>query len=230
MQLLFHIETHVYSEGVLREQYFERTDNCGILLPDDFATLLKFRDNWTKFEFDKDTTIGEVRDKVINYIVNGIDSSQPYQHNYADIYKHRFFFVADGNRFAIENDNALFAEVLSKYLDTHNTNTVWVSILASADAGEVWSEKNLRFYMRSHEGNRHNTPHVHVTDTHTRQEASISIIERDFPVLAGSLPQKAEKAARRLIREKQEFFIHCWNTKTDGLNVDINHALKLIDY
>ena len=213
MNISVFIETHIYSEEKLQDQYFDTPDNSGVLLPDDFAILLFYRGRCIELEYNESTTIRYLCEKVIGEMLRETNTLNHF----------------DTKRYSISNYDANLSELLKKYLDPQNTGSIRVSFLACADAGEVLAQKNLRYIMHSREGNKHNNPHVHVRDIHTRQEASISILD-DFCVLAGSLPKKELKAARHTIKEKQEFFIESWNTLTDGLNIDINHALHLIDY
>ena len=47
-------------------------------------------------------------------------------------------------------------------------------------------------------------------------------------VLQGEFPSsRLLTKARRIITDKRALFIEWWNTKTDGLNVDINYALGI---
>ncbi len=224
-----HIETHIYSEEEIKDGYFDTPDNSGVLLPDDFAILLMFRDCFMQLEYNQSTTIGDLCEKIINEMIRKIDNPILSYMDFRNLYFSRLNFLTDTQRYSVSNYEANLSAVIKNHLDPDNNGIINVSVLACADAGEVLTQKNLRYKMRSREGNKHNNPHVHVLDIHTRQEASISIIG-DFHVLAGSLPSKDLKVALETIKEKQEFFIECWNTLTDGLHVDINYALHLIDY
>ena len=42
------------------------------------------------------------------------------------------------------------------------SNTIDIQILVSSDAGAVFEDHGIRFYINSREGKRHNEPHVHV--------------------------------------------------------------------
>ena len=59
-------------------------------------------------------------------------------------------------------------------------------------------------------------------------EASIDI--QTGEVLAGNLPKKELKNAKKVILSDSKYFIECWNEMTDGLSIDINNHYGLTDY
>lgn len=97
----------------------------------------------------------------------------------------------------------------------------------SALQGDVWREGQIRYYMQSSEAGSHNTPHVHVNIAHTAS-ASISII--DGTILAGKIPQKYKSEITQKVRRNREYLIQCWNTMTDGINVDINYGMGITTF
>lgn len=119
-------------------------------------------------------------------------------------------------------------EILKKYLDPNNIGTITFSVLVSCDAGGVAREGPLRYFVHSHEAGSHHEPHIHVRDNAYEHEASIRI--SDGEIIAGELPSKYAKMAKTKILSDQEFFYNCWNTLTDGLQVDINHHYGYIEY
>lgn len=139
-----------------------------------------------------------------------------------------FFNLLDGSRARIDNPNANFLFLLEKYLDSSKTNHITVSYYVCLDAGDVMSYENLRFYMPSKEKG-HNKPHVHVEDRNSGNTCSICIL--DGEKLAGDkFKTKDLRKAQKIIMDRRDFFIDCWNKLTDGLMVDINHELGLIKY
>ena len=53
---------------------------------------------------------------------------------------------------------------------------------------------------------------------------------KEWTIIAGELPSKYAKMAKKKILSDQEYFYNCWNTMTDGLQVDINHHYGYIKY
>lgn len=101
---------------------------------------------------------------------------------------------------------------------------IQVFFIFSNQAGDIWVEDGLRYYMHSRESGRHNKPHIHIDYRH-EQDVSMSL--SDGSVLVGSIPPKALKKARKRVMDNQRFLLECWNKQTDGLHVDINHFLGI---
>lgn len=95
-----------------------------------------------------------------------------------------------------------------------------VYLIYSNQAGEIWSDDGLRYYMNSKEAGRHNRAHVHVRFKH-EEEGAIAIDNGE--VLAGDLSPRIIKKAKKKILANQQFLFECWNDMTDGLYVDINN-------
>lgn len=139
-----------------------------------------------------------------------------------------YSFLYNNRRYYIYDSDANFCNVLHKYLAPQNENEIIACILLSCNAGDVGFEYPLRFYVNSHEAGSHFVPHIHVCDTGHQYAASICI--ENGEVIAGKLPAKLAKIAKKEILSKQEYYCDCWNTKTDGLRVDINRDLGIIQY
>ena len=56
------------------------------------------------------------------------------------------------------------------------TETINIQLLISADAGTIFKDDGIRYYMHSKEAGKHNTPHVHVDIRH-EVSGSFSIID-----------------------------------------------------
>ena len=128
----------------------------------------------------------------------------------------------------VDNPDLLFNEALCKYLDKESKGEIKVAFYLCEDAGEFYREKNLRFWFHSKELCRHNERHVHVTDTNHDREATIRIL--DGKMLDGNLISKDLKKARDIIESNKKDLLIYWNTKTDGMIVDLNNALGITDY
>ena len=128
-----------------------------------------------------------------------------------------------GNLYEICNDNVNLLKYCNKELKPWTISTVLV--LDDQPEGEAYSEGSLHFYFHSKEQGRHHKPHVHVKYG-PGLEVVMDLITGD--VLQGEFPSsRLLTKARRIITDKRALFIEWWNTKTDGLNVDINYALGI---
>jgi len=123
----------------------------------------------------------------------------------------------------IENLNIDIQSVLDLYPVTDTLQTYFIF---SSQAGDIWREDGLRYYLHSREAGRHNIPHVHVDYQH---EADASLSIETGEILAGNLPRKAHKKAKKRILENQPFLRNCWRKKTDGLSVDLNYSFGYIE-
>lgn len=109
------------------------------------------------------------------------------------------------------------------------SNTVDIQILVSADAGTVFENHGIRFYINCREGKRHNEPHVHVDIRQVEGSGSFSLITMEQ--LSGSkIRKKDQKIIKETIENNKKDFLIYWNEHTDGLDVDLNQALGLINY
>lgn len=89
--------------------------------------------------------------------------------------------------------------------------------------GEIFREDGFRFYIPSHEGNKHNRPHVHVeTSSHKVGSIDIATLEQN----KGSRLKKHEMTKiKKILTGKQEKLIEAWNLQSDGIYVDVDILL-----
>ena len=71
----------------------------------------------------------------------------------------KYIFLKNGLRYSIV-DKSKNLEFYMQKLGI--SNTIDIQILVSSDAGAVFEDHGIRFYINSREGKRHNEPHVHV--------------------------------------------------------------------
>ena len=81
--------------------------------------------------------------------------------------------------------------------------------------------------MHSRERGRHNEPHVHIEALTTHDEASVII---KTGRIIGKFPSKLARIAKKRVLSEQAFFLKQWNALTDGIAVDVDHYLGLINY
>ena len=140
-----------------------------------------------------------------------------------------FSFITNSERMYIGDPKTNFPFLLGKYLDQKHSNHITVCILVCCDAGAVGPrEGELRYFFHSSEAGEHHEPHIHVQHTGHQFEASVKI--SDGEILAGELPGKFAKKAKKEILDHQQYYYECWNKLTDGLEVDVNHGRHLIQY
>lgn len=220
MKLIIKLEIHAYAEEKLCDEYFDDPPFFGINGPEIMLPLSKNRDHAFVFDYCEQTRVIDIIDAVRQEIWG--DSGEP---EWSPV---SYSFLIDGERYYIDDGNHDFSTLKSKYLDPQNTGIITVGVLASCDAGDVGGVHPLRFYVRSHEAGNHHEAHLHVRDVGHQYEASVRI--SDGEVIAGNLPKKLAKLAKKSILADQEYFYNCWNTMTDGLKVDINHHYGYIKY
>ena len=218
MRIPIKYETHFFFNEKLHDEYFELGD-C--IYGKEIVELLK-RKRVSSFllEYDQNTTLLDIINAVRCDL--GVDNEKflgmPFY----------YYFQNKCERYYINDYEQVFCKVAEKYLLDSDEQTITISVLLSCDAGAVATVHPLRFWMNSHEGDRHKKPHVHVTDNQHQYRASVCI--DDGEIIAGNLPSKLAKIAKKKILSDQKFFYKCWNTMTDGLSVDINKHYGYIDY
>lgn len=112
---------------------------------------------------------------------------------------------------------AVRISTLSKYYNIRED--LHIFFMLSNQAGDIWNEDGLRYYMNSRESGRHHLPHVHVDYKH---EASATVSLYDGEMIESDLPGKVMKRVKRKVLDNQEYLLECWNKMTDGLRVDLN--------
>lgn len=137
-----------------------------------------------------------------------------------ELYKKAYVYV----NFLFDNE---FVRILNKKLDIKTltsyydvVDTLKIYFVFSNQAGEIWNDEGMRYYMHSREAGKHNEIHIHVDYKH---KYSVSISLKDGSVLDGDMPSKILKKAQKRIIENKRFLMECWNKMTDGIKVDINH-------
>lgn len=220
MNVTVRLEIHAYAENALCDRVFDEPPFYGINGPEIMRPLSEKRGHVFCLKYDKDTRVGDIIDAV-KQVVWGNDGEPAWSPTL-------YSFLHNNERYYIINRSQNFDELLLKFLDPDRTGHITVCILVSCDAGDVRSEGPLRFYVHSRESGSHNEAHIHVCDVGRRYEASVRI--SDGEIIAGALPRKLAKLAKKKILSDQEYFYNCWNTLTDGLKVDINHHYGYIQY
>ena len=220
MNVTVRLEIHAYAENALCDRVFDEPPFYGINGPKIMRPLSEKRGHIFCLKYDKDTHVGDIIDAV-KQVVWGKDGEPAWSPTL-------YSFLHNNERYYIINRSQNFDALLHKFLDPDRTGHITVCILVSCDAGDVGSEWPLRFYVHSRESGSHNEAHIHVCDVGHRYEASVRI--SDGEIIAGALPRKLAKLAKKKILSDQEYFYNCWNTLTDGLKVDINHHYGYIQY
>lgn len=221
MKISVHIDAHVFAEEKLIDRLFEEPPHYGIAGPKVMLPLAQKRGQEVSIEYDANTTVQEIQNVIAEYIWN-----QPIERLMPQPI---FSFVTNSERMYIGDPETNFPFLLGKYLDQKHSNHITVCILVCCDAGAVGPrEGELRFFFHSSEAGEHHEPHIHVQHTGHQFEASVKI--SDGEILAGELPGKFAKKAKKEILDHQQYYYECWNKLTDGLEVDVNHGRHLIQY
>lgn len=220
MNIQVKLEIHAFAEEQLCDDCFDDPPYYGINGPEIMYPLSAKRNHQMVIHYDALTSLRDIINAVNYEIWGDSEAKECAPVSYA--------FLVHNERYYIADDSQNFLKLLPRYLDPDNTGIITFCILVSCDAGDVARDGPLRYYVHSREAGRHNEPHIHVCDTSHEYEASIRI--SDGKVIAGALPHKYEKIAKEKILTNQDFFYECWNTRTDGLKVDINHHFGYIAY
>lgn len=136
-----------------------------------------------------------------------------------------FYILISNELVHILNPEIGIQRVLAMYTSTDILQTY---LIFSNQAGDIWRDDGLRYYINSRESGRHNKPHIHIDYQHEAQ-ASISIETGETLVVTGRIPSKVLNAAKKRILESQPFLYDCWRKKTDGLFVDLNYSFGKIE-
>ena len=221
-RLVVHIEAHSFAGEELHDEYFDDAPGYAIAGPLIMAPLVPVRGKDFEIFYEKSSTLGDIEYKIERLIW---DPSLFEEHLFFGV---RFCFVSGLERYSVDNPNQNFEYIKDKYLDTDHLDRIEVCFLISHTAGAVEPKQGpLRYYMHSREKGKHHQPHVHVYVKGQGGEASVMILTGK---VVGNIPPKYKKMASEQVLNNQRYYLECWNKLSDGLSVDINHALGLIGY
>ena len=114
-------------------------------------------------------------------------------------------------------------------LSVEQNNTINIQILVSSDAGTVYRDHGIRFYINCREGTKHNEPHIHVDIRYGEATGAFSL-KTGQQLTGDKIGRKDKKIIEETISLHQSEFLQYWNEHTDGLDVDLNQVLGLIKY
>lgn len=201
--------------GILKEPFAELMDKTLNTVEHDFN---RFKTLTFEFLYDENTSIEEYYQCILKGMGFKYDPRIP-RGGWDGA--NTLCFLEGKQLIKVENYKLKFNTIISRYCNKQVINSL---MIFWAGAGDIWNDDGLRYYIPSKEGCRHKTPHVHVEYRH-EEKASIDI--KNGVKLAGDMKPKILKKARERILDNQEYLLDCWNKKTDGLNVDINHYLGI---
>lgn len=215
MNIQIDAEIHMYARESLCDELLDDSNpNYGILGEANIKQLRKKKAFSIDFSYSENTTLGDVR----LAISQEINCPEPVL---------ELAFISGEKRYYIDDPNTNFKHLLIKYFNP-KSDKLSVYVFISVDAGEICRDDGIRYCMYSHEGTKHNEAHVHVDIKGHGYAASVSILSGN--ILQGELPKKWHKKVKQKIEENKLYFLDCWNTKTDGLRVDINKDFGLLNY
>ncbi len=206
------------------KQYTRKNPGIAIV---DYADLLNWKEErdeefWnnvqlhyeekSRFSFTytvtKNSVIQDIEKEVVNII--GFDWTR-FTQSYIKTY------ILINDEFVQVQDSLIGLDKIWEYYGVNIKLKIF--FIFSNQAGDIWVEDGVRFFMPSKEQGCHNSPHVHVDYKH---KCTASVCLYDGELLAGKLPSKVYKKVKERIIKEQEFLLNCWNKRTDGLKVDIN--------
>lgn len=212
------ITAHAYAEEKIHDEYFDYPE-YGIAGCTTMGPLDKARGKDCEYYYDANTTLGDFDHYFMRFIWGDTARSEIFA---------KMTFIAKNRRFVIDNEEASFLNAVDKYLDTSHLGVIEICYWVSYDAGQIEPKAGkLRYTVHSRERGKHNSPHVHVSDSGYNYEAVVLIDTGE--VKEGSLPDKLAREAKRTILGNQRYYYECWNTLTDGLAVDIDHEMGIVE-
>ena len=120
-------------------------------------------------DFDLDLVASSSIENISNAIVEriGFDKSK-----FAESYL-RIYLLENGEFVEIITPTVCIS-TLSKYYDIRED--LHIFFMLSNQAGDIWVEDGLRYYMQSKEAGRHHLPHIHVDYRH-ESSATVSLYD-----------------------------------------------------
>lgn len=231
MNYRFYITVHVYAEERLDDRVLRlHSKNYGIHGKDIIAPLRKINGKEYCIKNVQDMFSVEELWKWIDFKLYG-NSLKSQNNNILDFVEEynivKKYLIFNNLRYTVEDTNKPLLYYLHK-MGISETETINIQLLINSDAGSIFEDDGIRYYMHSKEAGKHNTPHVHVDIRH-EVSGSFSLIDGK-QLSDGKIKKSDVKKIKRMIINKKKEFIKYWNEHTDGLTVDLNQALGLIQY
>lgn len=229
MKIMINFTVHIYAEECLCDDLLiPHSRKYGIVGKEIIAPLRKINNKSIVFDVSDSVSIEEFYQLIRRYIYSEKNNGQQEQTTLDFIQEYdilKIYFLKNGLRYSVADQSKPLEFCIQKL---GMFNTVDIQILVSSDAGTVFENHGIRFHINCREGKRHNEPHVHVE---IRQEESGSFSLITMEQLSGSkIRKKDQKIIKETIENNQKDFLIYWNEHTDGLDVDLNQALGLINY
>ena len=211
MDLKIHVTVHAYAEEQLHDEVLvPHSGNYGILGKEIVAPLRRIngksfsiRNVGAKFKTDSVLTLADEFSVIQKYLMfNGLRYSIG----------------------ATEKPIAYFLHRMGHAIE----DTIEIQLLLCMDAGSVFEDDGIRYYMNSRETGKHNEAHVHVDIRH-ETSGSFSIITGK-KLSKGKIRTSDVRKIQMMIANHQAELINFWNDHTDGLTVDLDQAFGLIGY
>ena len=234
MKILVNFTVHIYAEERLCDELLTlHSRNYGIVGKEIITPLRKINNKSIMFDVVDSVSIKEFYGLIRSHIYsekNNKSGQWNFENTILEFIQDfnilEMYFLKDGLRYSIGDENKSLEFYLHKL---GILNKIDLQILVSADAGSVYEDHGIRFYMNSREGKRHNEPHIHVDVRRGEGTGSFSL--KTGEQLSGdSIRKKDKKIIKEVIEEHQKNFLEYWNDHTDGLDVDLNQVLGLLHY
>lgn len=231
MDYIIRVTIHVYAdEKLVDEVLVLHSKNYGIVGKEIIVPLRKSNGKEYCIEnVQKTFTVADLWDW-IEYKLYGGDLEPENNVTFRFVQEYNVlekYLMFNGLRYTIEDINIPLIDYLYK-MGVSENEKLNVQILVSSNAGTVFKDDGIRYYMYSKEYGQHNVPHVHVDIRH-EVSGSFSII--DGSLLSGEGIKKRDVSKiKKTIEKRKKELLHYWNEHTDGLTVDLNQALGIIQY
>ncbi|MGN0383843.1 MAG: DUF4160 domain-containing protein [Eubacterium sp.] len=227
-----HISVHVYAEEKLADNVLTpHSKNYGIHGKEIIGPLRKINGkNFLINNVQPQYSVGELwdwieqklyKDSMITYYdIRVLD----FVREYNVVHK---FLIFHNLRYRVDDLSKPLLYYLKK-MNASNDEVVNIELLICSDAGSIFEDDGIRYYMHSRESGKHHVPHVHVDIRH-EEDGAFSLVDGS-QLSDGKIKNKDKKRIRQMILSHQKELLQYWNLHTDGLTADLNQSLGLIQY
>lgn len=231
-----HFIVHIYAEEKLCDKFLiPHSKNYGIVGKNIIAPLRKINNKYVDWNIDDILTVEDFFNEIEEFIYYGKNNMpDPYVEGQTTLEFVREYGILEkyilknGIRYSVEDEEKSLMYYLKK-LNLDQNNIIDVQILVSANAGTVFQDHGIRFSIRCREGKNHNEPHVHINIRQGEATGAFSL-KTGKQIVGDKIGSKEKKIIDKIITSHQKEFLTYWNEHTDGLNVDLDQVLGLIEY
>ena len=183
-----------------------------------YKAVSPYNETELEIAYDRQYTIADLHSDLMHSF--GLDITVPKENDEDRLRSWPDLLIEINKRWVISLDDSI---ALCDIVERFQQADIRAYLVLILGRGDYMREGGFRFFFRSHEGNRHNGPHIHVETSDFRQ-GSIDIVTLEQNK-GSKLKEYEMTKIRKILSGRQEDLLKAWNLMTDGIYADVEILL-----